>query len=93
MGRAAAEGTRGPRSGCLILGWRMKPQEGEKGCGENSRQDLEALPFLVRIPVGARPGWGSGDRVLWVGPWGRGEALAETTHFLTFHSKVIRMGI
>lgn len=27
------------------------------------------------------------------GTWGGGEALAETTHFLTFHSKVIRMGI
>ena len=27
-GETATEGTRGPQSVCLILGWRMKPQEG-----------------------------------------------------------------
>lgn len=93
VGETAMEGTRRPQSVCLILGWRMKPQEGEKGCGEDSRQDSEALPFSMRMPGGARPGWGRRGQVLWVGLWGRGEALAETTHFLTFHSKVIRMGI
>lgn len=71
--------------------WWMKPQEGEK-CGEDSRQDSEALPFLNEDARGRKAGWGRRARVALGGTVGP-RRKATTTHFLTFHSKVIRMGI
>lgn len=70
------------------------PQEGEKGEWERSPQDPEAPAWLqMEIPGGAKPPKRKGPDLCQGLVWACEEALAETTHFLTFHSNVIRMGI